>query len=145
MKAKKLQALLLAAVMVVSLAACGDTATTEKADDKTETKTETTTEITDEGSGEEAGVRSANPTHPQAVFELPSSVGTTQLLPGLHLLLLRDLTSRGSLAQDRGQWADGIQCRTLAVSASHSWFNSSSTSASNAPDSRNVTMWPARS
>ena len=39
MKAKKLQALLLAAVMVVSLAACGDTATTEKADDKTETKT----------------------------------------------------------------------------------------------------------
>ena len=55
MKAKKLQALLLAAVMVVSLAACGDTATTEKADDKTETKTETTTETTEEGSGEEAG------------------------------------------------------------------------------------------
>lgn len=53
MKAKKLQALLLAAVMVVSLAACGDTATTEKADDKTETKTETTTETTEEDSGEE--------------------------------------------------------------------------------------------
>lgn len=46
MKAKKLQALFLAAVMALSLTACGDKATTETADDTAAT-TETTTETAD--------------------------------------------------------------------------------------------------